>query len=98
MIKMNFWLIVLLVNVFVAMLVLILTYSLAFTTARIIKSMPNYSKRKKSFGEKLFSFLSTVIKSLIPIYNLIVLIGLLFCDRQDVIERIKTRYCAEMSE
>ena len=95
---MNFWLIVLLVNVFIATLVLILTYSLAFTTARIIKSMPNYPKRKKSFGEKLFSFLSTVIKSLIPIYNLIVLIGLLFCDRQDVIERIKTRYCAEMSE
>ena len=95
---MNFWLIVLVVNVFVAMSVLILTYSLAFTAARIIKSMPNYSKRKKFSGEKLFSFLSTVVKSLIPIYNLVVLIGLLFCDKRDVIERIKTRYCAEMNE
>ena len=71
MIKMNFWLIALLINVFVAVLVLILTYDLAFTTVRVIKSMPNYSKRKTSFGEKLFSFLSTVAKSLIPIYNII---------------------------
>ena len=38
---MNFWLIILLVNVFVAALVLIFTYDLAFTTVRVIKSMPN---------------------------------------------------------
>lgn len=98
MIKMNFWLIILLVNVFVAALVLIFTYDLAFTTVRIIKSMPNYSKRKTSFGEKLFSFLSTVAKSLIPIYNIITLIGLLFCDRQEMIERVKADYYAEMGE
>ena len=98
MIKMNFWLIILLVNVFVAALVLIFTYNLAFTTVRVIKSMPNYSKRKTSFGEKLFSFLSTVAKSLIPIYNIITLIGLLFCDRQKMIERVKADYYAEMGE
>ena len=98
MIKMNFWLIILLVNVFVAALVLIFTYDLAFTTVRVIKSMPNYSKRKTSFGEKLFSFLSTVAKSLIPIYNIITLIGLLFCDRQEMIERVKADYYAEMGE
>lgn len=98
MIIMNFWLIALLVNVFVAVLVLIFTYELAFTTARIIKSMPNYPKRKTSFGEKLFSFLSTIAKSLIPIYNIVVLIGLLFCDRQEMIERIKANYYAEMGE
>ena len=51
MIKMNFWLIALLINVFVAVLVLIFTYDLAFTTVRVIKSMPNYSKKKTSFGE-----------------------------------------------
>ena len=95
---MNFWLIILLVNLFVAALVLIFTYNLAFTTVRVIKSMPNYSKRKTSFGEKLFSFLSTVAKSLIPIYNIITLIGLLFCDRQEMIERVKADYYAEMGE
>ena len=95
---MNFWLIALLVNVFVAVLVLVFTYDLAFTTARVIKSMPNYPKRKISFGEKLFSFLSTIVKSLIPIYNIIVLIGLLFCDRQKMIERIKADYYVEMGE
>lgn len=95
---MNFWLIALLVNVFVAVLVLIFSYDLAFTTARIIKSMPNYPKKKTSFGEKLFSFLSTIMKSLIPIYNFIVLLGLLFYDRQKMIERIKASYYAEMGE
>ena len=95
---MNFWLIALLVNVVVAVLVLILTYNLAFTTANIIKSIPNYPKRKMSFGEKLFSFLSTVAKSLIPIYNIVVLMGLLFCDRQEMIERIKAGYYAETGE
>ena len=98
MIKMNFWLIALLVNVFVAILVLIFTYDLAFTTARIIKSNPNYPRVKSSFGEKLFSFLSTIAKSLIPIYNLVTLIGLLVCDRQEMIERIKEKYYAEMGE
>ena len=98
MIKMKLWLIALLINVFVAVLVLIFTYDLAFTTVRLIKSMPNYSKRKTSFGEKLFSFLSTVAKSLIPIYNIITLIGLLFCDRQEMIERVKADYYAEMGE
>ena len=95
---MNFWLIVLLVNVFVAALVLIFTYDLAFTTVRVIKSMPNYPKKKISFSEKLFSFLSTVAKSLIPIYNIITLIGLLFCDRQEMIERVKANYYAEMGK
>ena len=98
MIKMNFWLIALLINVFVAVLVLIFTYDLAFTTVRVIKSMPNYPKKKISFGEKLFSFLSTVAKSLIPIYNIITLIGLLFCDRQEMIERVKADYYTEMGE
>lgn len=95
---MNFWLIALLVNVAVAMLVLIFTYELAFTTANIIKSIPNYPKRKTSFGEKLFSFLSTIVKSLIPIYNILCLIGLLFCDRQEMIEKMKAQYYAEMGE
>ena len=95
---MNFWLIALLINVFVAVLVLIFTYDLAFTTARVIKSMPNHPKQKTSFGEKLFSFLSTITKSLIPIYNIFVLMGLLFCDRQEMIERIKAHYYAEMGE
>ena len=98
MIKMNFWLIAVLVNVFVAVLVLIFSYDLAFTTARIIKSMPNYPRAKSSFGEKLFSFLSTIAKSLIPIYNIVVLMGLLFCDRQEMIERIKAGYYAEPGE
>ena len=95
---MNFWLIALLVNVFVAVLVLIFTYEIAFATARIIKSMPNYPKKKTSFGEKLFSFLSTIAKSLIPIYNIIALLGFLFCDRQEIIEKTKANYYAEMGE
>ena len=95
---MNFWLIALLVNVFIAVLVLIFTYDLAFTAVRAIKSMPNYSKKKISFGEKLFSFLSTIAKSLIPIYNIIALIGLLFCDRQEMIERVKADYYAEINK
>lgn len=95
---MNFWLIVLLVDVFVAVLVLIFTYDLAFTTARIIKSNPNYPKQKSSFGEKLFSFLSTIVKSLIPIYNLFALMGFLCCDRQEMIERVKARYYEEKGE
>jgi hypothetical protein len=98
MIKMNFWLIALLVNVFVAVLVLIFTYELAFTTARIIKSNPNYSRVKTPFGENLFSFLSTIAKSLIPIYNIIVLIGFLICDRQKMIEIVKAHYYAEKGE
>ena len=95
---MNFWLIALLVNVFVAVLVLIFTYDLAFTAARVIKSIPNYPKKKMSFVEKLFSFLPAIAKSIIPIYNIIVLIGLLFCDRQEMIERIKAGYYEEMGE
>ena len=95
---MKVWLIALLVNMFIAVLVLIFTYDLAFTTVRAIKSMPNYPKKKISFGEKLFSFLSTIVKSLIPIYNIIVLIGLLFCDRQEMIERVKADYYVEMGE
>lgn len=95
---MSFWLIALLINVFVAVLVLIFTYDLAFTAARIIKSMPNHPKQKTSFGEKLFSFLSTIAKSLIPIYNIIVLLGFLCCDRQAMIERVKAKYYAEMGE
>jgi hypothetical protein len=95
---MNFWLIALLVNAVVAVLVLIFTYDLAFTAARVIKSTPNYPKKKFSFGEKLFSFLSTIAKSLIPIYNIAVLMGLLFCDRQEMIEKIKIGYYAEMGE
>jgi hypothetical protein len=95
---MNFWLIALLVNVFVAVLVLIFTYDLAFAAARIIKSTPNYPKKKISCGEKLFSFLSTIAKSLIPIYNIIVLLGFLFCNRQEMIERAKANYYTEMGE
>ena len=95
---MNFWLIALLVNVLIAVFVLIFTYELAFTTARVIKADPNYPKVKTSFGEKLFSFLSTIVKSIIPIYNLFILIGLLFCDRQEMIERMKQKYYAEMGE
>lgn len=95
---MNFWLIALLVNLFVAVLVIIFTYNICFAAARVIKSMPNYPKKKKSFGEKLFSFLSTIVKSLIPIYNIIVLIGLLFFDRAKVIEALKEKYCIEMDE
>ena len=95
---MNFWSITLLVNVFVAALVIIFTYDLAFAAARVIKSMPNYSKKEFSFGERIVSVLSTVVKSLIPIYNIIVLLGLLFCDRQEMIERIKEKYFAEMGE
>ena len=95
---MNFWLIALLVNMIVSVLVLIFSYELAFTAARIIKSMPNYRKKEFSFGELLFSFLSTIAKSLIPIYNILALLGLLFCDRQETIEKIKTRYFAEMGE
>ena len=95
---MNFWLIALIVNATIAVLVLIFTYEISFAVARSIKSMPNYPKKKISFGEKLFSFLSTIAKSLIPIYNIIVLIGLLFCNRQEMIERIKADYYAEMGE
>ena len=95
---MNFWLIALFVNLFVAVLLLIFTYDLAFAAARVIKSIPNHPKKKMSFGEKLFSFLSTIAKSLIPIYNIVVLMGLLFCDRQEMIERIKAGYYAETGE
>ena len=95
---MNFWLLALLVNLFIAVLVLVFTYDLAFTAARVIKSMYNHPKRKMSFGEKLFSFLSTIAKSIIPIYNLIVLLGLLGCDRQELIKRLVQKYCAEMGE
>ena len=95
---MNFWLIALLVNVVVAVLVLIFSYDLAFAAARVVKSMPDYPKKKISFSEKFFSFLSTILKSLIPIYNIMVLMGLLFCDRQEIIEKIKAGYYAEMGE
>lgn len=95
---MNFWLIALLVNLIVAVLVLFFSYELAFAAAKIIKSTPNYPKKKVSFGEKLFSFLSTIVKSLIPIYNFLALMGLLFCDRQEIIERLKTEYYMEMME
>lgn len=98
MIKMNFWLIALLVNVSIAVLVLIFTYDLAFAAASVIKSIPNYPKRKTSFAEKLFSFLTTMVKSLIPIYNIIILIGLLFCDRQEMIRKMKAKYYEEMGE
>jgi hypothetical protein len=95
---MNFWLVALFVNLFVAVLVLIFTYDLAFAAARVIKSMPDCPKRKISFVEKLFSFLSTIAKSLVPIYNIIVLIGLLICNRQEMIERMKKQYYAEKGE
>lgn len=95
---MNFWLIALLVNLFVAVLVIIFTYDIGFAAARVIKSMPNYRKIKVSSGEKLFSFLSIIAKSIIPIYNILALLCWLFCDRAKVIEELKEKYYIEMGE
>ncbi len=95
---MNFWSIILLVDVIVAVLVLFLTCDLAIASARVIKSMPNYLKKETSLIEKSFPILSMIVRSLIPIYNIILLLGLLFCDRQEMIERVKAKYYAEMGE
>ena len=42
-----------------------------------------------------FHFLFTMDKR---IYNIFVLVGLLFSDRQEMIERVKAHYYAEMGE
>ena len=85
-----------LINLVIAVIDLILVYSIAFKASDKIKSHPKYKKVKHSIGSKIFAFLETLIRSLLPLYNIVLLIGLLFMDRKELIQNQVNKYFEEL--
>lgn len=69
----------LIINCTVAIITLILTLEIVESTATIFrKDYPNAKLNKVSVKAKIIGYIAMIIKSLIPIYNIIVLLGTLF--------------------
>lgn len=67
------------INCVVAIITLILTLEIVESTATMFKKdYPNVKLNKVSVKAKIISYVAIIIKSLIPIYNIIVLLGTLF--------------------
>lgn len=67
------------INCVVAIVTLILTLEIVESTVTLFKkNYPNVKLNKVSIKAKIISIISAIIKSLIPIYNVIVLLGILF--------------------
>ncbi len=67
------------INCIIACTVLILTLEMGFEiVAQVKKDFPNAKFIEKTLVAKIIGWISIVIRSLIPIYNIIVLIGYLF--------------------
>ena len=88
--------VLLLINLIVAVVDLILVYSVAFEALRKIKLHPRHKEIKHSIGEKIFSALETLIKSLLPLYNIVLLLGLLFIDRKEFVQNQVDKYFKEL--
>lgn len=67
------------INCIVAIVTLILTLEIVESTGTIFqKDYPNVKLNKTSTRAKIISFISVVVRSLIPIYNILVLLVTLF--------------------
>lgn len=67
------------INCVVAIVTLILTLEIVESTVTLFKKdYPNVKLNKVSIKAKIIGIISTIIRSLIPIYNIIVLLGILF--------------------
>ena len=67
------------INCIVAIITLILTLEIVTTTVTIFKKdYPNVKLNKVSVKTKIIGYISIIIRSLIPIYNIILLLGTLF--------------------
>jgi hypothetical protein len=67
------------INCVVAIITLILTLEIVESTATMFKKdYPNVKLNKVSVKAKMISYIAMIIRSLIPIYNIIVLLGTLF--------------------
>ncbi len=67
------------INCIIAIITLILTLEIVESTATIFKKdYPNVKLNKTSTKAKVISFMSVIVRSLIPIYNILVLLVTLF--------------------
>ena len=67
------------INCVVAIVTLILTLEIMTSTATIFKKdYPNAKLNKVSIKAKIITYISIIIRVLIPIYNIILLLGTLF--------------------
>lgn len=67
------------INCVVAIITLILTLEIMTSAATTFKKdYPNAKLNKVSTNTKIIGYISIIIKSLIPIYNIILLLGTLF--------------------
>lgn len=75
------------INCVVAIITLILTLEIVESTATIFKKdYPNAKLNKVSTKAKIIGLIATIIRSLIPIYNLIILLVTLFA-RETLIDK-----------
>jgi hypothetical protein len=76
------------INCVVAIITLILTLEIVESTATMFKKdYPNVKLNKVSVKAKMISYIAMIIRSLIPIYNIIVLLGTLFM-RDTLIDKV----------
>ena len=88
--------VLLLINLVIAVIDLILVYSIAFEALKKIKSYPRYKRVKHSIGSKIFGALETLVRSLLPLYNIVLLLGLLFMDRKELVQNQVDKYFKEL--
>lgn len=75
------------INCVIACINLILVLEMGCeTVARVKKDYPNAKFMEKTLVAKLIGWISIIIRDLIPIYNIIILIGFLFM-RETMIEQ-----------
>ena len=69
----------LIINCVVAIVILILTFEITESTIAIFKKdYPNAKLNKVSTRAKIIGYIAIITRSLIPIYNIIILCGTLF--------------------
>ena len=79
------------INCIVAIITLILIVELAEYTATIFKKdHPNVKLNKVTIKTKIISNIALIIKVLIPIYNILILYGLLFMREDLIIQGYET--------
>ena len=67
------------INCVVAIITLALTLEIVESTATMFrKDYPNVKLNKVSIRAKIIGYIAIIIRSLIPIYNIIILLGTLF--------------------
>ena len=84
--------ILLLIHIFISILALIKVYSIGFQSARELKRIGFKPKYKISFVEKVLNIFSTWFQALCPIWNILVLIGMLITREEELVEKIVQKF------